>query len=140
MQFGYQEIHCDLQFRLDALKDPRLFHYTNLATKEWEESLKGSHLFLKIDVLLVKFSVISKIKTGMKSFTGMSNYFKWMSIYVIPETFRAMFLVVGECLKVEKMSLFTKSYGIKHITLDEFEGVQTQCTNNVTSNSRNLKV
>lgn len=54
-----------------------------------------------------------------------------MNIYVVPETYRAMYLVVGECLKVEKMSLFTKSYGIKHITLAEFESVQAQNTNNV---------
>lgn len=74
---------------------------------------------------------MARVKTGMKSFSGMSDYFKWMNVYVIPETFRAMFLVVGECLKVEQMSLFTKTYGIKHITLEEFDTVQSKCTTNV---------
>lgn len=75
--------------------------------------------------------MVPRLKTGMRSFIGMRDYFKWMNIYVIPETYRAMFFVVGECLKGEQMSLFTKSYGIKHITLEEFDTVQTQCTNNV---------
>lgn len=66
----------------------------------------------------------------MKDYKSMSDYFKWVTIYVIPETYRAMTLVVGECLKVEAINLFTTSYG-KHVVLDEFEATQIQVTNNV---------
>ncbi|XP_044254832.1 dynein axonemal heavy chain 1-like isoform X2 [Tribolium madens] len=115
VQFSYQQTHCDLQFRRDAEKDARLKPYVEMTAKGWDETLR----------------IVPKFKTGMKSFSGMCEYFKWMNIYVTPETYRAMFLVVGECLKIEQMSLFTKSYGIKHITLEEFDTVQSQCTNNV---------
>lgn len=67
----------------------------------------------------------------MHNFEGMKNYFRWMNIYVIPESYRAMSGVVAECLKVHQMCLFPTSYGKKYVTLDEFEATQVQVTNNV---------
>lgn len=67
----------------------------------------------------------------MDDFVGMRDYFQWISIYVVPETSRAMNKVVSECLKVAQMSLFSVSYGKKYVTLDEFEAAQLQVTNNV---------
>lgn len=67
----------------------------------------------------------------MGDFKGMKKYFKWMNIYVIPETYRAMSGVVAECLKVHQMCLFPTSYGKKYVTLDEFEATQVQVTSNV---------
>lgn len=67
----------------------------------------------------------------MKDFAGMRNYFKWMNIYVMPETYRAMTGVVAECLKVHQMCLFLSSYGKKYVSLDEFQASQTQVTSNV---------
>lgn len=67
----------------------------------------------------------------MGDFKGMRKYFKWMNIYVIHETYRAMSGVVAECLKVHQMCLFPASYGKKYVTLDEFEATQVQVTSNV---------
>lgn len=69
----------------------------------------------------------------MGDYKGMRKYFKWMNIYVIPETYRAMSGVVTECLKVHQMCLFPTSYGKKYITLDEFEATQVQVTSNVSN-------
>lgn len=75
----------------------------------------------------------------MGDFVGMKNYFKWMNIYVLPETYRAMTGVVTECLKVHQMCLFPTGYGKKYMSLDEFESSQTQVTSNVCLNGFNIK-
>lgn len=77
------------------------------------------------------FKPWTKIKTGMKSFAVMREYFQWMSIYVEPEVYRAIYLFMRECLKQEQLLLFTNSYGVKHITLAEFEVIQTKHYTNV---------
>lgn len=69
----------------------------------------------------------------MTNFSGMRDYFKWMNIYVLPESYRALCGVVAECLKVHQMCLFAVSYGKKYVSLDEFDATQTQVTNNVSS-------
>lgn len=66
----------------------------------------------------------------MEDFYGRREYFRWMSILVIPETTRSMSIVVWENLKVWQMNLFTTNYG-KGTTLDEFEAAQIRVTDNV---------
>lgn len=66
----------------------------------------------------------------MLSFTEIRDYIRWWILYVIPESYRAMQLVVTECQKVEAMSPFTFNYG-KIISLNEFFAVQTHQSNNV---------
>lgn len=74
---------------------------------------------------------LGRVCTNMGDFVGMKNYFKWITIYVLPETYRAMTGVVTECLKVHQMCLFPTGYGKKYMSLDEFEASQTQVTSNV---------
>ncbi|ERL92012.1 hypothetical protein D910_09334 [Dendroctonus ponderosae] len=59
-------------------------------------------------------------------FLKKKTFFAWYNIYVVPETYLAMSYVVGECLKVAQMSLFTSSYGAKYVTLEEFNTIQNQ--------------
>lgn len=66
----------------------------------------------------------------MDNFESSLKYFRWMNIYVVPHTHRAISFVVRECQKVAQMSLFTTSYG-KNVTLAEFQEIQLQTTNNV---------
>lgn len=40
-----------------------------------------------------------------------------------------MSYVVGECLKVAQMSLFTYNYGSKFVSLEEFISIQNQTSN-----------
>lgn len=75
------------------------------------------------------FLFSEKIETGMANFKEIRDYFRWYNIYVIPETYLAVSYVVGECLKISQMSLFTANYGAKFVTLEEFEAIQTQSTN-----------
>lgn len=57
------------------------------------------------------------------------SFFAWYNIYVVPETYLAMTFVVGECLKVAQMSLFTSNYGSKFVSLEEFISIQNQTSN-----------
>lgn len=70
------------------------------------------------------------VKTGIENFAKKREYFKWYSIYVHDETYRAMIEIVDSCLKVMQLSLFTTSYG-KYVTLEEFEATQNHYINNV---------
>ncbi|RZC18431.1 DHC N2 and/or AAA 6 domain containing protein, partial [Asbolus verrucosus] len=89
------------------------------------------HYLEKIFYLATRNNFIKRVPSWNKvDFVRMCDYFKWMNIYVLPEIYRSMYFVVGECLKIEQMSLFTNNYGIKHITLEEFDAVQSQATNN----------
>lgn len=76
--------------------------------------------------------ITGRVETGMEDFQGSLKYFKWINLYVVPQTHRALLFVVRECQKVAQMSLFTTSYG-KNVTLSEFQEIQTQTTNNVSS-------
>lgn len=40
-----------------------------------------------------------------------------------------MSYVVGECLKMAQMSLFTSNYGSKFVSLEEFISIQNQTSN-----------
>lgn len=132
IQFGYKQTHCDLQYRKDAERERWLEELVKIPKSTWTDyEPKGWLTFILLKKLFVFFFSARCIKTGMRSFSAMREYFRWMNIYVIPETYRAMGFVVGECLNVEKMSLYTNSYGQKHITLEEFDTIQTQCCNNV---------
>ncbi|CAH1982455.1 unnamed protein product [Acanthoscelides obtectus] len=69
-----------------------------------------------------------KVETGISNFQQVQKYYGWYNIYVIPETYLAMSYVVGECLKMSQVSLFTANYGTKYVTLEEFEALQIQTT------------
>ncbi|KAF7272031.1 hypothetical protein GWI33_015147, partial [Rhynchophorus ferrugineus] len=71
------------------------------------------------------------IDTGLSKtdFRKKKKFFAWYNIYVVPETYLAMSYVVGECIKVSQMSLFSANYGAKYVTLDEFNTLQTQISN-----------
>lgn len=125
-----------MQFKRSAEQNPMGYNFINLDEKEPEKMpVRGIvHWYTVFQKVFTGFSFqlpIERIQTGMIDFVGMRDYFKWMTIYVIPETYRAIQLVIGECLKVHQMSLFTSSYGKKYVTLEEFEAVQQQVTNNV---------
>ncbi|KAL1506671.1 hypothetical protein ABEB36_005994 [Hypothenemus hampei] len=75
--------------------------------------------------------VLKNIYTNLSrhEFQKKKLFFPWYSIYVVPETYLAMSYIVGECLKVAQMSLFTHNYGTKYVTLEEFNTIQTQTSN-----------
>lgn len=85
---------------------------------------------LQANKFCVIFYLLGRISTGMEDFDTMREYFRWKSIWVIPETNRAMSIVVWNCMKVAQMSTFTTSYG-KYVTLEEFEAAQLHVTDNV---------
>ncbi|PSN46069.1 hypothetical protein C0J52_02287, partial [Blattella germanica] len=70
------------------------------------------------------------VSTGMDNFLGTKQYMKWFSLFVIPEAFNAMAMVVDECYKISIMNLYTLNFG-KFVPLDEFEVAQVQNTFNV---------
>ncbi|XP_044749962.1 dynein axonemal heavy chain 1-like [Coccinella septempunctata] len=77
-----------------------------------------------------------KVVTGVIDFKKKREYFKWMNIYVIPETYIAMEYVVKECMKVSTMSLFTASFGAKYVSLEEFDSIQSLITSNLIKHLR----
>ncbi|CAG9819626.1 unnamed protein product [Phaedon cochleariae] len=106
-----------------------LNHRRKISELELRFHLKSQHDFNyfkppKMDVPKER----EKITTKMENFQEIKKYFRWYNIYVVPETYLAMSYVVGECLKVAQMSLFTSNYGTKYATLEEFESAQTQTT------------
>lgn len=78
----------------------------------------------------MKVPVKSKIDTGMIDFEGTRSRLKKWWLYVIDETYLGMMNVVKACLKLGSFNFFTASFG-KHVSLEEFESVQTNCTNTV---------
>lgn len=72
----------------------------------------------------------SMADTDMEDFKGTREKFSWWWLYVIDETYLGMMHVVTACLKVYSMNFFTANYG-KSISLEEFDSIQTNCTNNV---------
>ncbi|KAI4462801.1 dynein heavy chain 1 axonemal-like protein [Holotrichia oblita] len=103
----------EMEYRDRARKQPYVYSFLKIPPREtWKVPLRG------------------RVDTGMEDFQSSLKYFKWMSIYVVPQTHRAILFVVRECQKVAQMSLFTTSYG-KNVTLSEFHEIQTQTTNNL---------
>ncbi|KAK9870899.1 hypothetical protein WA026_009856 [Henosepilachna vigintioctopunctata] len=78
----------------------------------------------------------TKIVTGVINFEKKREYFNWMNIYVIPETYKAMEYVVSECMKVATMSLFSSNFGAKYVSLEEFESIQSLVTSNLIKHLR----
>ncbi|KAK6626145.1 hypothetical protein RUM43_006450 [Polyplax serrata] len=72
----------------------------------------------------------SMADTDMEDFKGTREKFSWWWLYVIDETYLGMMHVVTACLKVYSMNFFTANYG-KSISLEEFDSIQTNCTNNL---------
>ncbi|KAK5644094.1 hypothetical protein RI129_007939 [Pyrocoelia pectoralis] len=103
----------ELQFRYSAEKEPNVYRFLNLTRRE-----------------VAPVPLVACVATDMVDFKGMSEYFRWMSIWVIPETHRGMAIVHKYCTEASVMSLFTNSYG-KHVTLEEFVAVQSRTTDNV---------
>ncbi|XP_060531534.1 dynein axonemal heavy chain 1-like [Cylas formicarius] len=79
------------------------------------------------------------ITTGINAedFAKKRKYYSWYQIYVVPETYRAISHVVAECLKMAQMSLFSANYGIKYVTLDEFNAIQSQTSNIIMKQLKN---
>ena len=71
-----------------------------------------------------------RVASGIEDFKKSFEYFKWMNIYVIPHTYRAVSLVVAECQKVVQMSLFATVYG-KIMSLTDFCDLQNKTTKQV---------
>lgn len=131
----------EMEYRDRARKQPYVYSFLKIPPREtWKVPLKGNRNFI-VDrsVSAIQFVqcfnnfvylFLGRIDTGMENFQSSLKYFKWMSIYVVPHTHRAILFVVRECQKVAQMSLFTTSYG-KNVILSEFHEIQTQTTNNV---------
>ncbi|XP_018331814.1 dynein heavy chain 1, axonemal-like [Agrilus planipennis] len=103
---------AELQFRQNVKKDPDVYNFFTLPEID---PIKGPR---------------EKIITGMDNFEEAREYFRWMSIWVIPETYRAMSLVVEKCLEAERLLLFVTSHGGKAIKIEDFEAIQIQATTN----------
>uniref|UniRef100_A0A1Y1N5M7 Dynein heavy chain 1, axonemal n=2 Tax=Photinus pyralis TaxID=7054 RepID=A0A1Y1N5M7_PHOPY len=103
----------EIQFRYSAEKQPDVYQFLNLTKRE-----------------VPRVPITGRVATNMADFKNMREYFRWMSIWVIPETYRGMSIVHKYCMEAAVMSLFTSSYG-KHVTLKEFETVQSRTTDNV---------
>ncbi|KAJ8667913.1 hypothetical protein QAD02_009576, partial [Eretmocerus hayati] len=58
------------------------------------------------------------------------EYARWNTLYVHPQVFEAMLVIVEECHKVSNMTLFTLKHG-KPVTLQEFESQQLHVTHSV---------
>ncbi|KAK4887372.1 hypothetical protein RN001_003643 [Aquatica leii] len=102
----------EMQFRYSAEKQPQVYRFLNLKPRPVPAVPKKG-----------------MVSTGMEDFQARAEYFKWMCIWVIPETHRGMTSVVKYCMDVSAMSLFTTSYG-KFVTLEEFEDIQSRATDN----------
>lgn len=76
---------------------------------------------------------LGRVSTEMQDFERMKEYFRWISIWVVPDTHRAMTLVVEKCLELENLALFTTSYG-KYVQLEEFESVESHFCDTVRFN------
>lgn len=67
----------------------------------------------------------------MSDFKKSLEFFRWYNVFCIPESHRALYLIVKECKKVENQLLFTANLGAKTVTLDEFESLQRQTSESV---------
>ncbi|XP_023309976.1 dynein heavy chain 1, axonemal-like [Anoplophora glabripennis] len=114
---------------LETLKEEiGVFHKRTIAELEFRHICEkhGDHTYLRLPELEPALKPHRDIKTGMRNFKKMRDYFRWYNIYVIPETYIAMSSVVGECLKVGQMTLFNANYGGRALVLEEFESIQTR--------------
>ncbi|KAF5308293.1 hypothetical protein FQR65_LT06286 [Abscondita terminalis] len=109
----YKRALGEMQFRYNVEKQPHVYRFLNLKPRE-------------VPVVPEK----GKISTGIQNFRTRLEHFRWMCIWVIPETNRGMKSVVENCMDIESLSLFTVSYG-KYGTLEEFVDVQTRTMENV---------
>lgn len=66
----------------------------------------------------------------MVDFYETRRFIQWVNIYVLSETYQAMFLVVKECSSLDSKWLFNFHYG-RNVTLEEFNNIQNNQIKNV---------
>lgn len=71
-----------------------------------------------------------KYITGMEDFQGTRQHLKRWWLYVADETYLGMMHVVTACLKLNNFNFFNLNFG-KHVSLEVFDSVQTDCMLNV---------
>nr|XP_022908003.1 dynein heavy chain 1, axonemal-like [Onthophagus taurus] len=113
VRLNHRRAFDEMVFRHRAYKEPYVYSFLTIPRREE-----------------IKVPKQGFVDSGMVNFKKRRDYFRWMNIYVVEHTHRAMCLVVGECMKVAQMCLFSTSYG-KNVTLSEFAEIQTQMTNSV---------
>ncbi|XP_056631499.1 dynein axonemal heavy chain 1-like [Diorhabda sublineata] len=112
------------------ISNVQLNHKRALGSFEFAKNFKDQHDIKNLWIPPKEEEMIPEpVITGIVDFTKIRDYFRWYNIYVLPETYRAMSYVNGECIKVASMSLFTANYGSKYVSLDEFESIQNLSTN-----------
>ena len=70
------------------------------------------------------------IDTDMVDFHETRQFIQWVNIYVLSETYQAMFLAVKECSSLDNKWLFNFNYG-RNVTLEEFNNIQKNQIKNV---------
>lgn len=70
------------------------------------------------------------VATGMADYREVRKNLNWWWLYVLDEAYLGMMHVVTACLKLNAMSFFNTNFG-KHVTLEEFESIQSGSTSNV---------
>ncbi|KAF5270064.1 hypothetical protein FQA39_LY08476 [Lamprigera yunnana] len=113
VQLNHKRALREMQFRHNVKKEPHVYTFLNLMSPEVPEVPKTGCIY-----------------TGMDDFPETSKYFHWMCIWVLPETYRAMSIVVNQCMEASMLCLFNTSYG-KYVTLDEFNEIQTRTIENM---------
>lgn len=68
--------------------------------------------------------------TEMEDFQGVRHRLKKWWLYVAEQTYHGMMHVVTACLKLNNLNFFNANFG-KYVTLEVFESVQTDSTQNV---------
>ncbi|KAL0272752.1 UNVERIFIED_CONTAM: hypothetical protein PYX00_005610 [Menopon gallinae] len=70
------------------------------------------------------------ITTGMLNYEEVRKNLNWWWLYVLDEAYLGMMNVVTACLKLNSMNFFSSNFG-KHVTLEEFDSIQSGYTTNL---------